>query len=75
MKTTYIDATSQQLFEHYLYAGMPEVYAAMAADEDFHKYIKYKASKTLHSSFVWNDSVLGHDFWYGIFLELKHAHH
>lgn len=70
-----INATLQQLFEHYLDAEMPEVYAAMAADENLYRYIKSKASLTLRSSFVWNESLLGDDFWYGIFLELKHANH
>ena len=65
--------TTQQLFDHYLDAGMPEVRAAMAAEEDCRENIKGNASKTLIGSFIWDDSVLGHDFWFGIFSELEHA--
>lgn len=69
------EVTTQQLFDHYLDAGMPEVYAAMAADENLYRYIKSKASLTLRSSFIWDNSVLGHHFWFGIFSELEHANH
>jgi hypothetical protein len=62
----------QQFFEHYLAAGMPEVYAAMAVEENYSWKIKVNASATLVGSFVWENSALGHDFWYAIFTELKH---
>ena len=66
--------TKQQLFEYYLEAGMPEVYAAMAADEDDGlTYVCIVVSSTLINSFSWNDSALGDAFWLAIFEELRHA--
>ena len=65
--------TKQQLFEHYLEAGMPEVYAAMAADEDTGTdYVCSAASLTLIASFGWSESALSHDFWHAIFTELAY---
>jgi len=66
--------TKQQLFEHYLDAGVPEVYAAMAADEnDGVSRVYAVASYTLTGSFLWRDSAMGEDFWYAIYKELRHA--
>ena len=66
--------TTQQFFEIYLDAGMPEVYAAMAADEDDGTdHVCASASFTLIGSFRWSESALGHDFWRAIHEELRHA--
>ena len=67
--------TKQQFFEHYLEAGMPEVYAAMAANEDTDTgLIFYSASDTLMlGSFVWKESAMGYAFWRAIYEELRHA--
>ena len=64
--------TKQQLFDRYLEAGMPEVYAAMAADENCSQKVKGNASKPLMSNFVWDKSVMGDDFWFAIFTELAY---
>lgn len=66
-------ATKQQLFEHYVAGGMPDVYAYMAAEEDMGCFIDIDAYETLWSSFVWQDSKLGHDFWMAVVMELEHA--
>jgi len=63
-------ATKKQIFQHYLDAGMPEVYAAMAAEEDCVGHILKNPIDTLLGSFLWDDSALGHDFWWAIADEL-----
>lgn len=67
--------TKQQFFKHYLDAGMPKVYAAMAAEEETDNgLIFYSASDTLMiGSFVWGESAMGHAFWLAIYDELRHA--
>jgi hypothetical protein len=68
--------TKQQLFKHYLEAGMPEVYAAMAANEDIGTdYVCAAGSSTLINSFSWNDSALGGAFWHAIYEELRHENY
>jgi len=65
-------ATKKQIFQHYLDAGMPEVYAAMAAEEDCGRHILKTPIDTLLGSFIWDDSALGHDFWVAIVDELAY---
>ena len=68
--------TKQQFFEHYLEAGMPEVYAAMAANEDIGTdYVYFAASSTLSGSFTWSESALGGAFWHAIYEELRHENY
>ena len=65
-------ATKKQIFEHYLYAGMPEVYAAMAAEEDSAGHILKNPTDTLICSFLWENSALGYEFWWAISEELAY---
>lgn len=66
-------ATKQQIFEHYVEAGIPDVYAFIAAQEDNAGLIDKNAVETLFGSFIWGNTELGHDFWFGIIMELQNA--
>lgn len=63
-------ATKQQIFEHYVKAGMPDIYAFIASEEDCVGHILKNPIDTLLGSFLWDDSALGHDFWWAIAEEL-----
>ena len=66
-------ATKNQIQQHYMDAGMPEVYACMAAQEAREDFICGDAIATLWGSFIWADSKMGHAFWSSICEELYHA--
>ena len=63
-------ATKQKIYKHYVKAGMPEIYAFIASEEDCGRHIFENPIDTLLGSFLWDDSALGHDFWVAIVDEL-----
>lgn len=63
-------ATKKQIMQHFIDAGMPDVYAFMAVKESYVSFMDTHASETLLGAFIWSKSELGGDFWDAIYSEL-----
>ena len=66
-------STKDQIMQHYMDAGMPEVYAFIAAQETKINFIDENANKTLLGAFIWEKSTLGFEFWDAISRELDNG--
>jgi hypothetical protein len=64
-------ATKKQMYEHYVAAGMPEIYAFMAVQEVGGNYLDTHVSETLLGAFIWRKSKLGFEFWDAVHSELE----
>jgi len=63
--------TKKQIMQHFIDAGMPEIYAFMAVEEAYVSFIDEYASETLLGAFIWSNSKIGGDFWDAIYTELE----
>jgi len=66
-------STKKQIMQHYMDAGMPEVYAFMATQEAKTHFIDKNACETLLDAFIWDKSELGFEFWDAISREFDNG--